>query len=179
MGVFFDPKGLQYVQRGKVRPVHSLQKLATEYREGHRLFQFNASNQSIEEEHTRLVQTLERIPGGKIIVHDEAQSYGDSHGLEHCLSQLGNMEHSSKPTGNIRSLVATQRPWNLSEEHRANMPLKIWVGPFGTEARRFFETERMHEAAEAVKEQTGPFRWSVTDGGDFVETNSPAPEEYA
>ncbi len=89
------------------------------------------------------------------------------------------MENSSEPTDDIRSLVITQRPWNMPEKERANMPLKIWVGPFGNEAEHFFDAERMDRAAKQVKEATGPYHWSVTDGGDYVETNSPVPEEYA
>jgi hypothetical protein len=37
----------------------------------------------------------------------------------------------------------------------------------------------MNEAKRQVQKQTAPYHWSVTDAGDFVETNPPVPEEYA
>lgn len=175
MGVYFNPKRLGYV-RG--RTVGSLIELAEAYRGGARLLDFQVTG-DLEHEHAQLVRLLRGLPGEKILVHDEAQSYRGSYSLNWCLSQGGNMAASGETTDDIRSLVVTQRPWNLIEELRANMPLKVWVGPFGNEARHFFDAERMTEAADRVREATGPFRWSVTDGGDFVETNPPVPAEYA
>lgn len=183
VGVFFDPKGLQYVSRSdQVRRVRSLQGLAQSYRAGYRLFDYyprSTEKDDLEQEHERLIQMLRELPGGKIVVHDEAQSYQDSSGLNWCLSQGGNMSNSSEPTDDVRSLVVTQRPWNLGEELRANMPLKIWVGPFGNEARRFFQGEQMEAAGKKVAELTAPYHWSVTDGGDYVTTHQPVPEKYA
>lgn len=173
VGVYINPKGLGYVRGARVS---SLKGMAESYRSGNRLFDVRMSSV---EQHERLTRFLRELPGEKIVAHDEAQSYRDSEGLNWLLSQGGNMANSSEPTGNIRSLVVTQRPWNLSEELRANMPLKVWVGPFGTEARRFFETERMHSAAELTEKATAAYHWTVTDGGDYVSTNAPVPEEYA
>jgi len=57
--------------------------------------------------------------------------------------------------------------------------MKVWVGPMGNEARKFFKSEQMKRAAEKVEQHTGQYRWSVTDGGDYVTTHDPVPEEYA
>lgn len=179
LGVFFDPKGLGFVESDDVRRVRTLKGLAESYQAGYRLFDYYPRGSDLEEEHGRLIEMLRQLDGRKILVHDEAQSYGDAGSLKWCLSQGGNMSNSSEPTGNIRSLTVTQRPWNLSEVLRANMPLKIWVGPFGNEARKFFNSEQMKRAAEKVQANTGQYRWSVTDGGDYVTTHAPVPEEYA
>lgn len=175
MGLFFNPKGLNYVRGYEAS---SLAELAEGYQEGFRVFDYRPM-QEIEEEHGRVMETLERLPGKKIVAHDEAQSYGDAPSLSRALAQLGNMGSASTPTDDIRSLVVTQRPWNLKEELRANMPLKVWVGPFGNEAEHFFNAERMNAAGEKVRQNTGPYRWSITDGGEFVTTNDPVPKEFA
>jgi hypothetical protein len=180
--LYFDPKGLAFVERhDRVRRVRSLKGLAESYRSGYRLFAYHPRGaDDLEDEHARVIATLRQLPGQKIVAHDEAQSYADEDGsLEWCLSQGGNMSNSAEKTNDIRSLVVTQRPWNLPEILRANMPLKVWVGPFGNEARRFFQGEQMERAGEKVAEKTGPYRWSVTDGGDYVTTHEPVPEEYA
>lgn len=174
LGLFYNPKGLNYV-RG--RTVSSLQGLAQSYRAGYRLFDYRPRD--VVEEHEAVIDTLEQLPGSKIVGHDEAQSYQGSPKLSRSLAQLGNMGSASMPTDDIRSLVITQRPWNLTEELRANMPLKVWVGPFGNEAEHFFNAERMTAAGEKVRENTGAYRWSVTDAGEYVETNPPVPEEFA
>jgi len=179
LGVFFNPKGLGYVSGGDVRRVRTLRGLAQSYRAGYRLFDYYPKDGGTEQSHGRLIDMLRNLPGEKIVVHDEAQQYKEADSLNWCLAQGGNMANSSEKTDDIRSLVVTQRPWNLSEELRANMPLKIWVGPFGNEAEHFFSAERMDRAAEKVAENTAPYHWSVTDGGDYVETNAPVPEKYA
>ena len=182
LGVFFDPKGLGFVQGGDVRRVRTLKGLAESYRAGYRLFDYypRSSGDELEDEHGRLVEMMRQLPGRKIMVHDEAQSYaGTDNELESCLSQYGNMSNSSEPTDDIRSLVVTQRAWNLPEILRANLPLKVWVGPMGNEARKFFQSEQMSRAGDKVEQATGRYRWSVTDGGDYVTTHEPVPGEYA
>ena len=174
MGVFYNPKRLGYVRGTTVR---SLKGLAEAYQAGKRLFDFRPRDS--EDSHSDLVAFLRQLPGSKIVVSDEAQAYRGADSLDWLLSQGGNMEQSAEPTGDIRSLVVTQRPWNLGEQLRANMPLKVWVGPFGSEARSFFETEKMADAADAVESNTGAYRWSVTDAGDYVRTHKPVPEDYA
>jgi len=175
LGLFYNPKGLGYV-RG--RTVSTLQGLAQSYRAGYRLFDFRPKG-DVEAIHEDVIETLEHLPGSKIVAHDEAQSYQGSPKLNRALAQLGNMSNASTPTDDMRSLVVTQRPWNLGENLRANMPLKVWVGPFGNEAEHFFDAERMSAAGEKVRSNTGAYRWSVTDGGEFVETNPPVSEDYA
>lgn len=58
------------------------------------------------------------------------------------------------------------------------MPLKIWVGAIGNEAQHFFDAERKGDTAEKVRQATGPYKWSVTDAGDYVTTEQPVPSEY-
>lgn len=175
LGVYFNPKRLGFV-RGQT--VTSLLELAEAYRDGARLLDYHVTGDR-QAAHAELVEFLRGLPGGKIAVHDEAQSLVGGGSLDTCLAELGNMDSSKEPTDSIRSLVLTQRPWNLPEEHRANMPLKIWVGPFGNEASHFFNVEQMGNAAAEVREETGPYRWSVTDAGDYVETNRPVDKSYA
>lgn len=175
LGVYVNPKGLGYVRGTTVR---SLQGLAQSYQAGKRLFDYRPDG-DLEAAHDRVTRMLRNLPGEKIVVHDEAQEYRGTDSLNWLLAQGGNMRNSAEETDDIRSLVVTQRPWNLSEELRANMPLKVWVGPFGNEATHFFEAERMGAAADKVEANTGPYHWSVTDGGDYVETLPPVPEEYA
>lgn len=177
VGLFYNPKGLGYVSDAGATRVRTLEGLATAYRDGTRLFDFYPRN--VVEDHGRVMETLRHLSGSKIVVHDEAQQYRDSAMLNWCLSQGGNMEQSAESTGDIRSLVVTQRPWNLGEELRANLPLKVWVGPFGNEAEHFFDAEKMKGAKQQVRENTGAYRWSVTDAGEYVETNPPVPEEFA
>lgn len=183
MGLFFDPKGLAYVDRkSRVRRVRTLKGLAESYRAGYRLFDYypkSTSEDGLEAEYNAVVETLRRMDGKKIIVNDEAQSYKDAEMLNWVLSQGGNMSNSEETTDDIRSLSVTQRPWNLSEVLRANMPLKVWVGPFGNEAQRFFNSEQMKAAGEKVRASTGPYHWSVTDAGEYVTTNAPVPKEFA
>lgn len=179
LGVYFNPKGLAYVDRkDRVKRVRSLGELASAYRDGYRLIDYYPRGDQADE-HANVVATLRNLPGSKILVHDEAQGYKVSDSLSWSLAQGGNMEQSAETTGDMRSLVVTQRPWNLPEEQRANMPLKVWVGPFGNEAEHFFSAERMQAAGQKVAEATGAYRWSVTDAGEYVETNEPVPEEYA
>lgn len=181
MGLFYDPKGLSYVdQSDQVRRVSSLKGLAESYRAGYRMFAYYPNYDDLDAEHARVIEMLRQLPGSKIVVHDEAQEYAtEDSALNWCLSQGGNMANSRETTDDIRSLVVTQRPWNLGETYRANMPLKVWVGPFGNEASKFFQVEQMKTAGRQVANRTAPYHWSVTDGGDYVTTHEPVPEDYA
>lgn len=176
LGVFYNPKGLSYVRGVTVR---GLDDLARHYREGARLFDFRPDSNYGADEHKPLIDMLRELPGSKIVVHDEAQGYSDSDGLAWCLSQGGNLGSSEATSDSIRSMLVTQRPWNLPERMRAEAPLKIWVGPATSEGERFFSVENMKPAYERVKDNSGKYRWSVTNAGEFVETNQPVPEEYA
>lgn len=66
------------------------------------------------------------------MVHDERHEYHKVAGWY--FSQGGNPDKSeTETTDSIRSLGLTQLAWNLPEELRANMPVKIWVGHLGNE----------------------------------------------
>jgi hypothetical protein len=175
VGLFYNPKGHDFIRGERV---DSLRELAEAYRSGTRLFNYcppvSVTDQgALEEQHGEIVETLRQLPGEKIVVHDEAQSYPGP-ALNWCLAQGGNLDE-----GSMRSLLLTQRPWNMPEELLANMPVKIWVGPVTSEGRRFFKTWEMGGAIAQVEEDTGPYHWAVTDGGEYQHTNPPVPEEYA
>lgn len=176
MGVFYNPKGLGYV-RGAI--VRDLEDLAREYRSGTRLFDFRPPSTYGADEHTPVVEMLRKLPGSKIVAHDECQAYEGSDGLAWAMAQGGNMDNSADPTDSIRSLLVTQRPWNLPEELRANAPIKVWVGPATTEGARFFRSEQMQHAWDDVEANAGAYRWAVTDAGEYVTTVDPVPEDYA
>lgn len=166
VGVFVNPKGHSHI-RGQ--SVASLKGLAESYRAGHRLFNFQSDNVD------PLIQFLRQIPGEKIIVLDEAQSYADSEQMNWVLSQGGNLD-----SGSIRALVLTQRPWNLSEELRANLPVKIWCGPVTPEGVNFFQSEHMASVIpEVERNMTAPYQWAVTDAGEYQHTNPAVPAAYA
>jgi hypothetical protein len=164
-GVYINPKG-----HGNIRGqrVSTLKGLAESWRSGNRLFNFHGDAPD------GVVGTLRNLPGEKVVVFDEAQQYRDSEQLDWVLSQGGNLD-----SGSIRGLVVTQRPWNLSEELRANMPLKVWVGPVTPEARKFFQVEQMEGEIEKVRDEMEPYHWAVTDAGTFQHVNPPVPEDYA
>ena len=178
LGVYFDPKGLSFVRRRADASVSSLKGFAEAFRAGKRRIQYRPAYETLETEHVRLREFLRQLPGTKLVVHDEAHEYDDVLGW--WLSQAGNLGNSeTETTGSIRSLCVTQRPWNLPEELRANMPVKVWVGPLGNEGRRFLQSEQMETAAVEIGANTGQYRWSVTDAGEYVHTNPPVPEKYA
>ncbi|PSP81424.1 hypothetical protein BRC81_00225 [Halobacteriales archaeon QS_1_68_20] len=179
VGLYYDPKGMRNI-KGKdtdSTPYETLSGLAEGYRSGQRLFHYKPSDPA--GDHEDVKEWLRNLPGNKIVVHDEAQAYKDAESLSWFLSQGGNLAHGNERTGDIRSLVVTQRPWNIHEELRSNMPLKVWVGPTGSEFRSYMDAERMKRAGEQIAENTGAHKWSVTDAGDYVHTNPPVPEEYA
>lgn len=164
-GVFVNPKGHSSI-RGNT--VSTLKGFAESYRAGNRLFDFRTDNAD------GVVKMMKQLPGRKIVVFDEAQSYADSDEVGWVLSQGGNLD-----SGSFTALTVTQRPWNLSEEWRANMPVKVWCGPVTPEGERFFRSESMGPAIEKVKEDMAPYHWAVTDGGEYQHTNAPVPKEYA
>jgi hypothetical protein len=168
-GVFINPKGHSNV-RGQ--SVSTLKGLAESYRAGHRLFSWEGAADADAVDH--VVGFFRHLSGETIVVFDEAQSYRDSDGLNWVLSQGGNLD-----SGSFTALVLTQRPWNLSEELRGNLPVKIWVGPITSEGRKFFEVEHMKRVASQLAGEMEPYSWAVTDGGDFQHVNPPVPEAYA
>lgn len=170
VGLFINPKGHRFVngKNGQSRPYSTLKGVAQGYRAGSRLFSVETSDPD------PYIQFLRQLPGEKIVVFDEAQSYRDSETLDWVLSQGGNLDG-----GSFTGLVLTQRPWNLPEELRANLPVKIWVGPITSEGRKFFEVEHMRDVARQLEGEMEPFHWAVTDGGEFQHVNPPVPSSYA
>lgn len=148
--------------------------MAGEYRNGARLIDYRLPWGDEAEQHVQLVELLRRLPSEKIMVNDEAPAYRDADRLAWLLAQAEYLDE-----GSIRSLVLTQRPWSLPEELRANMLVKIWVGPLTSQSRNFFQIENMQAAVPMVDEATGPYRLNVTDGGEYQHTNPPVPAEYA
>lgn len=170
MGIFINPKGHSFIEG---REISSLRGLAQSYNSGNRLFNVQVPHDSTEAV-TDIVEWAMQLNGSKIIVFDEAQSYRDADRLDWVLSQGGNLD-----SGGFQSLVLTQRPWNLREELRMNLPVKIWVGPITSEGRKFFQTEQMRDVADRLDGDMKPYHWAVTDAGEYQHTNPPVPEEYA
>jgi len=164
-GVFINPKGHSSI-RGQT--VSSLSGLAQSWKAGYRQFDVQTDTPG------PYIEFMREMGVSCIWALDEAQSYSDSDMVNWVLSQGGNLD-----SGSQRALTLTQRPWNLSEEWRANMPVKCWVGPVTPEGRRFFQSESMSPAIEAVESDMKPYHWAVTDGGEYQHTNPPVPEKYA
>jgi len=165
LGVFINPK-----QHGFVRgqSVSTLKGFAESYKAGNRLFNVRAESPD------EWIETLLHLEDDAVVVFDEAQSYGGSEALQDTLAMYGNRDGAT-----IRGIVVTQRPWNLSEELRANMPVKVWVGPITNEGESFFDTEKMQTIGQELKGEMEPYQWAVTDAGELQEVNAPVPEEYA
>lgn len=175
-GLFFNVKGHSRIRGAEVQ---SLSGLAQSYRSGKRLFNYNppaepGDKANLADEWDRVIETLRQLPGEWIVVADEAQDYKDSAYLDWVLSQGGNLDE-----GAFTALVISQRLWNLPEHMRGNMPVKIWVGPLTSEGEKFFRHEGMKSEIPKIEENTGPYRWNVTDAGEYQHTNPPVPEEYA
>lgn len=176
LGIVFNPKGHRFINGQKVQ---SLKGLAESYRAGKRRFNFIPYGDT-EAVHSGLMEFVRQVPGSAIVGHDEAHEYADSDMLDWCFRQGGNVADSVKyETGDIRSIAATQHPWDLPEGVANNVPLKVWVGPATDESERYFQTMGISGAYDSIRENTGQYRWSVVDGGKFVETNPPVPSNYA
>lgn len=165
LGVYVNPKGHSFVDGRTVRSLHGF---AQSYRSGTRVFDYQSKDPDA------IVETVRQIGDEAVIVFDEAQMYRDSDALNETLAMYGNLDE-----GSIRGLVVTQRPWNLSEELRANCPVKIWVGPITNEGHNFFQSEQMAAVANELDGQMDPYHWAVTDAGELQTVNSPVPESYA
>jgi hypothetical protein len=165
VALFLNPKRHGFIEG---QTVHTVKGLAESYRAGNRVFDVRDTQPD------KWVNFLLSLGRDAVVVFDEAQTYGDAEGLNDTLAMYGNRDD-----GSIRGLVITQRPWNLSEELRANMPVKVWVGPITNEGRRFFETEQMGTVADRLEGAMKPYHWAVTDAGELQEVNEPVPEGYA
>lgn len=165
LAVFVNPKRHSFLEG---RTVSSLKGMAEAYRAGARVLDYQGGRVD------DVVRFLKELPGEKVAVFDEAQDYGDFEGLDWVLSQGGNLD-----SGSIRGLVVTQRPWNLGEQLRANMPVKVWVGPVTNEGKSFFQSEQMETVARELSGEIEAYHWAVTDAGELQEVNGPVPEAYA
>lgn len=178
IGVFFNPKAENFI---KGRTARSLADIRDGLVDGHRVFDVRvpegADTVSV---HERLIKFLRSIDGTKIVAHDEAYQYGDSDMLEWSLRQGGNIGDSERwQSGDMQSLVITQHPWDIPEKVAQNAPVKVWVGPAVGESDRYFSAMQIGSAKDKIRQHTGPHKWSVIDGGEYVETNPPVPDEYA
>lgn len=175
MAVFVNPKGHRFVRGTEVR---SLRDLVETYRSGDRLFNYVPKTDTAAE-HEQLIRTLRKVPGEKIVAHDEAHEVSESKMLDWAFRQGGNVGTGSRfKTGDIRSIAVTQHPWDLPESVAQNAPLLVWVGPKTPQTKRFFDSMQMGSAYEEIPDAP-PYHWSVVDGGEYVETNAAVPEEYA
>ncbi len=175
MAVFFNPKGHSFVRGTTVR---TLADLVETYRSGDRLFNYIPKTDT-SAEHSQLIRTLRKVPGEKLVIHDEAHEVADSKMLDWCFRQGGNVGRDRYETGNIRSIAVTQHPWDLPESVSQNCPLMVWVGPTTPQTKRYFSTMQMPGAYEEIPGDSEPYCWSVIDAGEYIETNAPVPEEYA
>jgi len=163
-GVFINPKGHNSIVG---QTVSSLSGLAQSWRSGYRQFDVRTDTPG------PYIEVFREMGVSCIWAFDEAQMYRDSEQLNWVLSQGGNLD-----SGSQRALVLTQRPWNLSEELRANLPVKIWVGPVTPEGVTYFENEKMGSEIQKVKQDMKPYHWAVTDAGEYQHVNPPVPESY-
>lgn len=176
LGLVFNPKGHAFIDGQQVK---SLKGLAQSYQAGYRRFNYIPFD-DVEAEHTQVMETLQQLPGKKIVAHDECHEYGDSEMLDWCFRQGGNVEDSVKfDTGNIRSLAISQHPWDLPEGVTNNVPLFVLVGPPTQQAQRYFDVMQIGGAFDAIPDDLEPYCWSVVDGGEYIRSHAPVPEEYA
>jgi hypothetical protein len=175
MGVFFNPKGHSFVKGSLVR---SLGDLVYCYQQGDRLFNYVPSGDSVASQHDKLIRTLRKASGTKIVVHDEAHEVASSEMLDWCFRQGGNVGSQRFKTGDIRSIAVSQHPWDIPESVAQNAPLKVWVGPTTPESKRYFDTMQISDAYAEIPE-TDPYYWTVIDGGEVVSTNKPVGEAWA
>lgn len=175
IGVFFNPKGEGFI-RGKT--VRSLPELKDGVEDGRQLFDYRPTR--VGTAHARLIRFLRSIQGGKVVVHDEVVQYAESEMLEWVLRQGGNISNSDRyRSDNIMSIVTTQHPWDIPENLANNIPLVVWVGPTTKESDRYFNALGVSSAYDDVAQNTGPHKWSVVDGGEYITTHEPVPASYA
>jgi len=165
VGLVVNPKGHSFY-----RGAHGghLDDLAESYRQGERVLSLDVQAPDA------AVAFVEELPGSAVVVFDEAWDYSQSQKLNEAVRQLGNVDG-----GGIRSLVVSQRAWDLPDAIRNSCPLKVWVGPLTSEGRRYFETMGQGGAADAIEGEMGAHEWAVVDGGELQDINQPVPERYA
>ena len=175
LGIFFNAKPTSGI-RGK--RVESVKALHNQYMEGERLFNLVPKSLTGESEHAELWAYLEELPGSKIVVHDEAQDYEDADSL-HAFVKRGSVTDA-------KSLVLSQRAWDLSESIRAQLVYTVYVGPTSSKYRPYFNQMLAGEAYdgispfEHVQENHDEYQWSVFGPGDeLLGYNKPVPAAYA
>jgi len=167
-GFYFDPKGTATIQG---HTVHGLTRVGSLVREGTRTFHVQPGWEERDKAHTALMQFVdEHLDGSALLIHDEAYSYE------------GRLEWATATAGNAvpaKSIVVSQDVWDLPRNVRSNTPVKVWVGPYTDEAKRYFEVMGIKSKGETIRERhTEPYMWSVIDG-DTVDTYNPVPSKYA
>lgn len=186
LALFFNAKPTTYIGgtvRGQEMPtVSTLEGLAKSYQAGHRIFDFRPKSITGEKEHQAVVDLMFRLPGEKIMVHDEADDY------------MGQSLHRAVKRGSgadMKNLVLLQRAWDAHEGVRTQAPLTVYVGPYADGYDRFFSSElggSAYEAAdgtpvtprEHIQRNHEPYEWSVFDAdGSLIDYNGPVDERYA
>lgn len=179
-GVMVNPKGHGWLGKGpgpETVTVSTISELGEAWDRGARCFDFRLDRSRAEDHHAELVAILLKLPGKKVIGHDEAHNYAGGKSFEDCLAEYGNLDQ-----GSMKSLVVTQRPWNLGEDHLGNLPVKIWVGPITGEGRRFFKSWEMAHVMDQLDDHPDagrPYWWIVTDASELQEVNPPVAAEFA
>ena len=171
VSVFYNPKGHDWIRGTKVVDVMDM---AREYREGTRKFNFVPASDYGDKEHEAVVKFLRRLPGRKLMVHDEAKFYMDNDGMRWALSQGGNMDDRS-----IRSFVLAQQPWDLPEEYLNLLTWKVYVGPPTKSMERYLKTMDLAHIIEDVRKVAKPYHWVAVSGGEIMKVYKPVPESYS
>lgn len=148
------------------REVSTLRGAAQSYRAGYRRFDWRGNPADG-------AQWAEELPGEAVIVWDEAWDYSDSETLHAALRMWGNQPEST------RSLVVSQRPYDLSQDIRNNTTITVWVGPVTNEGEQFFDSMKIPDVSDRLKGEMKPYHWAVIDGGELQEVKRPVPEAYA
>jgi len=169
VGLYLNPKGHSFVEGAHGR---SLSELAEAYRRGKRRLSLDV--QAPDAAIGFLEELIGREGSSAVAVLDEAWAYAGSQKVNEAVRQLGNLDG-----GGIRSLVVSQRAWDLPDAVLNSCPVKVWVGPLTSEGKRYFETMGMSEVGDALDGRMGAYQWAVVDGGELQEINDPVPEAYA
>lgn len=118
------------------------------------------------------------LNGSVLAVHDDAVMFAKADSLAWSTALAGN---PGPGEDRIKSIVVSQDPWDLPRQAvRSNLPVLVWVGPLGDDAKRYFDVMKKADAADVVRERhTEPYMWSVIDGDGEVMTFGPVPERFA
>lgn len=174
LGVYFNIKGHGFVKGSKC---YDIEDIASAYNRGERLINF-IPTEPIPPKHERVIDLMRKVSGSKILIHDEGHLFSESQPLNWCFRQGGNVGEKYR-TGNIRSIVITQHPYDMPQSLRNNTPLTVWIGPKTPEAKRYFQTLQIEGAYEDIPADLEPYHWCVIDGGELIDINKPVPESYA